>query len=63
MTAAPDLIDEMMHNEALSRSKLAITPDRLAMIKDFSTLLSVFMNLVLIIFTERTDHYREIYVP
>jgi hypothetical protein len=63
MNAAPDLIDEMLHNEGLSRSKFAITPERLAMLKDFSTLLSVLMNLVLIIFVERTNHYREVYVP
>ena len=63
MNAAPDLIDEMLHNEGLSRSKFAITPERLAMLKDFSTLLSVLMNLVLIIFVERRNHYREVYVP
>lgn len=63
MNAAPDLIDEMLHNEGLSRSKFAITPERLAMLKDFSTLLSVLMNLVLIIFVERTNRYREVSVP
>ena len=50
MAAAPDLIDEMIHNEGLSRSKFAITPERLAMLKDFSTLLSVIMNVILIAF-------------
>jgi len=63
MNAAPDLIDEMMHNEELSRSKFAITPERLALLKDFSTLLSVLMNLILLVFVERTNHYREVYVP
>ena len=63
MAAAPDLIDEMIYNEGLSRSSFAITPERMAALKDFSTLLAVFMNLVLIVFTERTDHYREVYVP
>jgi hypothetical protein len=63
MKAGPDLIDEMMHNEALGRSKFAITPERLALLKDFSTLLSVLMNLILIIFVERTNHFREVYVP
>lgn len=63
MNSAPDLIDEMIHNEELSRSKIAITPERLAMLKDFSTLLSVLMNLVLIVFTERTNHFKEVYVP
>ena len=63
MTAAPDLIDEMIHNEGLSRSKFAITPERLAMLKDFSTFLSVLMNLILIAFVERVNHYREVYVP
>ena len=50
MTAAPDLIDEMIYNEGLSRSSFAITPSRLAMLKDFSTVLSVLMNIILIIF-------------
>jgi hypothetical protein len=63
MTAAPDLIDEMIHNEALSRSKFAVTPERLAMLKDFSTLLSVIMNLILIAFLERRGHYRETFLP
>ena len=63
MNAAPDLIDEMMHNEELSRSKFAITPERLALLKDFSTLLSVLMNLILIVFVKRTNNYREVYVP
>jgi len=63
MTAAPDLIDEMIHNEGLSRSKFAITPERLAMLKDFSTLLSVLMNIILIAFLERKNHYREQYIP
>ena len=63
MNSAPDLIDEMMHNEELSRSKMAITPERLAKLKDFSTMLSIIMNLILIVFTERTNHYREVYIP
>lgn len=63
MTAAPDLIDEMIYNEGLSRSKLAITPERLAMLKDFCTVLSVIMNVILIAFTERVGHYREVYIP
>jgi len=63
MTAAPDLIDEMIHNEGLGRSKFAITPERLAMLKDFSTLLSVLMNVILIAFLERRNHYREQYIP
>jgi hypothetical protein len=63
MAAAPDLIDEMIHNEALSRSKFAITPERLAMLKDFSTLLSVIMNVILIAFFQRVEHYRKSYIP
>ena len=42
---------------------MAITPERLAKLKDFSTMLSIIMNLILIVFTERTNHYREVYIP
>lgn len=63
MNSAPDLIDEMIYNEELSRSKFAITPERMSALKDFSTFLSVLMNLILIVFTERTNHFREVYVP
>ncbi len=63
MNAAPDIIDEMMFNEELSRSRFAITPQRLSALKDFSTFLSLFINLVLIAFIERVDHYRDVYEP
>ena len=56
MKAAPDLIDEMIHNEGLRRSKFAITPERLGMLKDLCTLLSVLMNLILIAFLKRRNH-------
>jgi hypothetical protein len=38
MNATPDIIDEMMFNEEISRSRFAITPQRLSALKDFSTL-------------------------
>jgi hypothetical protein len=63
MNATPDIIDEMMFNEELSRSKFAITPERLSALKDFSTFLSVLMNLVLISFIERVNHYRDSHEP
>jgi hypothetical protein len=63
MNAAPDIIDEMMFNEEISRSRFAITPQRLSALKDFSTFLSLLINLVLIAFIERVDHYRDVYEP
>jgi len=48
----------MIHNEALNRAKIKITPERLAYLKDFSTFMAVIINLILVIFLERQDHYK-----
>jgi len=61
--ATPDLIDEMIYNEGLQRSTFAITPERLQMLKDFSTALALIINFVLIGWVERVNHYRDVYVP
>lgn len=58
MNKCPDLIDEMIHNEALNRSKIKITPQRLSALKDFSTLMAVIMNAMMISFLERVENYR-----
>jgi len=53
----------MIHNEALNRSKIKITPQRLAFIKDFSTFMAVIINLILVIFLERHENYKINYSP
>ena len=63
LAAAPDLIDEMIYNEGLQRSTFAITPERLQLLKDFSTALACLMNVVLFIAVERVNHFRDVYYP
>ena len=63
LAAAPDLIDEMIYNEGLQRSTFAITPERLQLLKDFSTALACLMNVVLFISVERVNHFRDVYYP
>mmetsp|Transcript_11847 Transcript_11847/g.18254 ORF Transcript_11847/g.18254 Transcript_11847/m.18254 type:complete len:178 (+) Transcript_11847:331-864(+) len=60
MEAVPDLIDEMNHNEELSRAFLQITPSRLMLLKDFSTMVGLLINFVYLVFARRKYHYREI---
>mmetsp|Transcript_11845 Transcript_11845/g.18235 ORF Transcript_11845/g.18235 Transcript_11845/m.18235 type:complete len:264 (-) Transcript_11845:748-1539(-) len=59
LAAVPDLIDEMNHNEELSRATIQITPSRLTGLKDFSTLIGIAINLIYLIFSKRKYHYRE----
>lgn len=63
MNATADLIDEMLHNERLSRNKWSITPQRLNMLKDASTGLALILNFLLIAFVIRVDNYRTVYIP
>ena len=60
MQAVPDLIDEMNHNEELSRAFLQITPNRLMLLKDFSTMVGLMINFVYLTFAKRKYHYREL---
>lgn len=60
MSAVPDLIDEMNHNEELSRALLQITPKRLTALKDFSTLVGLIINFIFLTFASRKFHYREL---
>ena len=57
--AVPDLIDEMILNEELSRATLQITPKKLRDLKDFSTLIGIVMNIIFL-FSNRKFHYREL---
>ena len=59
MDAVPDLIDEMNHNEELSRAWLQITPGRLMALKDFSTFVGLLINFIYLCFAERRYHYRD----
>ena len=59
MDAVPDLIDEMNHNEELSRAWLQITPARLMAGKDFSTVVGLLINFIYLCFAERRYHYRD----
>jgi len=61
MDIAPDLIDEMLYNEEAARSVFAITPNRLQLVKDLSTALAMFMNLMMIVTYERVNHFRDFY--
>ena len=63
MAAAPDLIDEMIHNERLGHSAFPITPERLMALKDFSTFLSVVMNVIMLMYKERINNFRDVYMP
>jgi hypothetical protein len=59
MEAVPDLIDEMNHNEELSRAILQITPKRLMALKDFSTVVSLIINSIYLLFARKKYHYRD----
>jgi len=53
------LIDEMNHNEELSRAILQITPKRLMALKDFSTVVSLIINSIYLLFARKKYHYRD----
>ena len=63
MNSCPDLIDEMIHNENLNHAKIKITPQRLANLKDFSTLVAIIINAIFIIFVGRSDYSRDLDYP
>lgn len=45
MDAVPELIDEMRHNETLTRSAIKITPGLMQELKDFSTVVGSAISL------------------
>mgnify|MGYP000877310074 CR=1 FL=1 len=58
VSAVPDLLEEMEHNEQLRRRFLKITPERLTALKDFSTIIGFMINFIFL-FSSRKYHYRE----
>ena len=60
MEAVPALIDEMNHNQFLDSGVLKITPEKLNMLKDFSTFVGLIINMIFLCFSERKYHYREL---
>ena len=55
LKAVPDLIDEMQHVERLSRADLKITPSTLNFFQNLAILLAVAINILMIIFYERSS--------
>ena len=60
MEAVPDLIDEMYHNEELSRATLQITPQRLTAIQDLSTFLGFCINFLYLCSANKKFHYMQL---
>jgi len=63
LDSIPDLKDEMIHNEELSRATIQITPTRLMFLKDFSTVVGLIMNSLYLCFAKRMFHYRALDIP
>ena len=63
LAAAPDLIDEMEHNDDLQNAIIVINPDRLTMLKDISTLVGMLMNFLYLFNATKVYHYNEVEVP
>jgi hypothetical protein len=59
INAVPDFIDEMIHNEALDRALIKITPTSMKYLKDFSTVIGFIINLIFL-FSSKKLHYREL---
>ena len=54
----PDLIDEMIHNEELSRATIQITPQRLTALKDFSSVVGLIINFLFLYYAKNKYHYK-----
>jgi hypothetical protein len=52
LSRAPDLIDEMKHNEKLSRAKFKITSERISSLRDTSLLLVLIANYLILFNTD-----------
>ena len=59
MDTVNDLIDEMKHIEDLNQMPIKITPGRLIMLKDFSSVVGFLINSLLLFYAEKKYHYRE----
>ena len=60
MDFVPDLMDEMNHNEELTRATIEITPNRLMALKDFSSIVGLCINTMYLIFAKQVYHYKDI---
>lgn len=63
LAAAPDLIDEMEHNENLQHQIIVINPARLMALKDMSSIIGLFMNSLYLFYASRNYHYLRLFVP
>lgn len=52
MDFVPDLMDEMFHNEELTRATIEITPGRLMALKDFSSIVGLSINTLYLSFAK-----------
>ena len=59
MDTVNDLIDEMNHIEDLNEMPIAITPGKLTLLKDFSSVVGFFINSLQLFYAEKKYHYRE----
>ena len=59
----PDLIDEMIHNEELSRATIQITPQRLTALKDFSSVVGLVINFLFLYYSKHKYHYKYLDIP
>ena len=50
MRKTPQFIDEMTHLELKSHDSINITPERLGMLRDLSTLFAVMISFIVIFF-------------
>lgn len=57
MEFVPDLMDEMNHNEELTRATIEITPSRLMALKDFSSVVGLCINTLYLSFAKQKYHY------
>jgi len=58
LAAVPDLIDEMNHNEKLSKATIKITPARLTGLKDFSSVVGIIINFICVYHTAKKYHFK-----
>ena len=59
MDVVNDLIDEMLHIEDLNGMLIAITPGKLTLLKDFSSVVGFIINSLQLFYAEKKYHYRE----
>jgi hypothetical protein len=59
LKAVPELVDEMEHIEMLSKSTIQITPQRLNLLRDISTLMALAACTLVLIFYEYNVEFNE----